>query len=105
MTSTARRDLQPLCDVDHSPMVEAILEDRSIERQFPAYCCQTSGCTRAYTTSQGYFNMEGGGILLDQFGKQRCPNCEASMYLAAYNPETEDEIWRCARCGQERLAA
>jgi ribosomal protein S27AE len=69
----------------------------------PCICCQTSDCTRAYTTSLGYFNVEGSGILLDKFGKQTCPNCEASMYLAAYNPEREDETWRCARCGQKGL--
>jgi len=103
MTGTAK--IQPLCDRDQSPMSETILEDRSIERPFPVYRCQMSDCTRAYTTSLGYFNVEGSGILLDKFGKQTCPDCEASMYLAAYNPETEDEIWRCARCGQERLAA
>jgi AAA family ATP:ADP antiporter len=105
MTSSARRDLQPLCDVDYSTMVEASLEDRSIAQQFLAYCCQTSSCTRAYTPSQGYFNMEGGGILLDQFGQQSCPTCEASMYLAAYIPETENETWRCTQCGHERVVA
>jgi hypothetical protein len=105
MTNSARPDLQPLCDVDYSGMVEASLEDRSIAQQFLAYCCQTSGCTRAYAPSQGYFNMEGGRILLDQFGKQSCPTCEASMYLAAYIPETENETWRCTQCGQERLLA
>ncbi len=105
MTSSARRDLQPLCDVDHSAMVEASLEERSIAQQFLAYCCQTSGCTRAYTPSQGYFNVESGRMLLDQFGKQSCPTCEARMYLAAYIPETENEIWRCTQCGQERLVA
>jgi ribosomal protein S27AE len=105
MTSISRRDLQPLCDVDHSPMLEASLEDRSIAQQFFAYCCQTSGCTRAYTPSQGYFNVEGGRILLDKFGKQSCPTCEASMFLAAYIPETENETWRCTQCGQERLVA
>jgi ribosomal protein S27AE len=105
MTSSARRELLPLCDVDHSAMVEASLEDRSIAQQFLAYCCQTSGCTRAYTPSQGYFNMEGGRILLDQLGKQSCPTCDASMYLAAYIPETENEKWRCTQCGQERLVA
>ena len=102
MTGTTK--IQPLCDRDQSPMSEMILEDRLIE-PFPVYRCQMSDCTRAYTTSLGYFNVEGSGILLDKFGKQTCPNCEASMYLAAYNPETEDETWRCARCGQERLAA
>jgi len=25
--------------------------------------------------------------------------------LAAYIPETENEIWRCTQCGQERLVA
>ena len=103
MTGTAK--IQPLCDRDQSPMSETILEDQLIERPFPAYRCEMSDCTRAYTTSLGYFNVEGSGILLDKFGKQTCPNCEASMYLAAYNPEREDETWRCARCGQERLAA
>jgi AAA family ATP:ADP antiporter len=98
MTSSARRDLRPLCDVDRSAMVEARLEARSIAQRFFAYCCQRSGCTRAYTPSQGYFNLQGGRILLDQFGKQSCPTCEASMYLAAYIPETENETWRCTQC-------
>jgi len=102
---TAQAKIQPLCDRDQSPMSETILEDQLIEHPFPAHRCQRSDCTRAYTESLGYFNVEGSGILLDKFGKQTCPNCEASMYLAAYNPETEDETWRCARCGQERLAA
>jgi len=105
MTSSARRDLQPLCDVDQSAMVEAGLEERSIAQRFFAYCCQRSGCTRAYTPSQGYFNVQGGRILLDQFGKQSCPTCEASMYLAAYILETDNETWRCPQCGQERLVA
>jgi ribosomal protein S27AE len=105
MTRTAQPEIQPLCDRDQSPMIERILEDQLIEYPFPAYCCEMSDCTRAYTTSLGYFNVEGSGILLDKFGKQTCPNCGASMYLAAYNPETEDETWRCAGCGQERLAA
>jgi len=105
MTTSARRDLQPLCDVDHSAMVEASLEERSIAQRFFAYCCQRSGCTRAYTPSQGYFNVQVGRILLDQFGKQSCPTCEANMYLAAYIAETENETWRCTQCGQERLVA
>jgi hypothetical protein len=103
MTGTTK--IQPLCDRDQSPLSETILEDRLIERPFPVYRCQMSGCTRAYTISLGYFNVEGSGILLDKFGKQICPNCETSMYLAAYYSETEDETWRCAGCGQERLAA
>ena len=105
MTRTAQREIQPLCARDQSPMSETIVEDQLIEHPFPAYRCEMSNCTRAYTTSLGYFSVEGSGILLDKFGKQTCPNCEASMYLAAYNPETEGETWRCARCGQERLAA
>ena len=105
MTNSTRRDLQPLCDMDHTAMVEASLEDRSIAQQFLAYCCQTSDCTRAYTPSQGYFNVQGGRILLDQFGKQSCPTCEGTMYLAAFLPETENETWRCTQCGQERLVA
>jgi hypothetical protein len=105
MSNSTRRDLQPLCDMDHTAMVEAGLEDRSIAQQFRAYCCQTSDCTRAYTPSQGYFNVQGGRILLDQFGKQSCPTCEGTMYLAAYLPETENETWRCTQCGRERLVA
>jgi hypothetical protein len=101
MTGTAK--IQPLCDRDQSPMSETILEDQLIAHPFPAYRCQTPDCTRAYTASLGNFNVEGSGILLDKFGKQTCPNCEASMYLAAYNSETEDETWRCARWARRGL--
>ena len=63
-----------------------------------AYKCGERDCTRAYNSSQGYFDLVGGSSMLLQMEQQDCPDCGLPMYLRSVQTGGT-EIWRCAQVG------
>jgi len=93
---TTRPTIKPLCTRHHAVMTQAELGERT-GVTFHAYKCAEAGCTRAYTSSQGYFDLEDGVMLL-QMEQQDCPDCGLPMYLRALQSHGA-ETWRCAQVG------
>jgi len=63
-----------------------------------AYKCDERDCTRAYNSSQGYFDIVNDAIVLLEKEQQDCHSCELPMFLDAVNPDGT-ETWRCAQVG------
>ena len=93
---TTRPIIKPLCTRHHSSMNLAECGERT-GLTFQAYKCGAQGCARAYSSSQGYFDLED-GIMLLQMEQQDCPDCGLPMYLRAVQADGS-ETWRCAQVG------
>jgi hypothetical protein len=61
------------------------------------YKCEVAGCTRAYNSHFGYFDLVDDRGLW-QKEQQRCPDDDQPMYLEAVNQDGT-ETWRCAGIG------
>jgi hypothetical protein len=63
-----------------------------------AYKCFEAGCTRAYNSSQGYFDIVDGNTMVLQMEQHDCPDCGLPMYLRNWWSDGT-ETWRCAQVG------
>jgi ribosomal protein L37AE/L43A len=61
-----------------------------------AYRCDKDGCTRAYNSSQSYFDIVNDRLVRQEKDQEDCHSCELPMYLDAVNPDGTG-IWRCAQ--------
>ena len=100
--------IQPLCDKHRKEMraviVELTLRGRHTisELGFPAFRCSDADCTRHYEQWEGYIDVIPDGLLLDKYGRPFvCPKHENALYIAAYQPQTDVETWRCPEPGCE----
>ena len=94
---TTRPAIKPLCTRHHALMRMADFgELGGVTVQ--AYKCFEAGCTRAYNSSQGYFDLVDGNTMVLQMEQQDCPHCGLPMYLRALQPDGK-ETWRCAQVG------
>ncbi|HUJ39382.1 MAG TPA: hypothetical protein VLW54_02450 [Candidatus Acidoferrales bacterium] len=94
---TTRPVIKPLCTRHHSLMALGEFgEQAGVPVQ--AYKCGEADCTRAYNSSQGYFDLVDDGVMLLQMEQRDCPDCGLPMYLRSLQPDGA-ETWRCAQVG------
>jgi hypothetical protein len=99
---TTRPVIKPLCTRHHTLMNPAEFgEQNGVTVQ--AYRCGEADCTRAYNSSQGYFDLVDGSTMLLQMEQQDCPDCGLPMYLRAVQPDGT-ETWRCGQLGCPRAS-
>lgn len=96
MIVTMQPEIEPLCDKCLFPMtLHKFGESTSLTVR--AFKCGETGCTRAYNSSFGYFD-----IVDDRYARQKeqqiCPEDAMPMYMHAISPEGV-ETWRCAQIG------
>jgi hypothetical protein len=94
MIVTTRQGIIPLCDKHRTPTRISRYEGGSFGMN--AFGCTESGCTRAYNTSSGYFDVVDGRILL-QKEQQLCPEDGTAMFLESVSPPKSVELWRCGQ--------
>jgi len=94
---TTRPTIKPLCTRHHASMSLAEFGEQS-GVTIQAYKCAEPDCTRAYNSSQGYFDLVDEGVMLLQMEQQDCPDCGLPMYLRAIQADGA-ETWRCAQVG------
>lgn len=86
---------KPLCDVHYAPM-EEVLFNTDINMTFPAHRCSIQHCTRVYQHGQGYHDAEiGKTSSFEHRLRKDCPECRATMYLAAVS--ASEETWECGQ--------
>lgn len=96
MMVTMRPGIEPLCDQCLVPMtMHQFGEPTGLTVK--AFKCGEPGCTRAYNSSFGYFD-----IVSDRYARQKeqqlCSEDGTPMYMDAISPEGI-ETWRCAQTG------
>jgi len=94
---TTRPAIKPLCTRHHALMIAAEFGELA-GVTVHAYKCFEANCTRAYNSSQGYFDLVDGNTMLLQMEQQDCPDCGLPMYLRSWQPDGR-ETWRCAQVG------
>ena len=94
---TTRPAIKPLCTHHHVLMMAAEFGDLA-GVTVQAYKCFEANCTRAYNSSQGYFDLVDGNTMVLQMEQQDCPDCGLPMYLRAWQADGT-ETWRCAQVG------
>ena len=94
---TTRPTIKPLCTRHHAGMCLSDLGEQN-GVTFQAYKCAEPGCTRAYNSSQGYFDLEDDGVMFLPMEQRDCPDCGLPMYLRALQADGS-ETWRCAQVG------
>lgn len=88
-------DAKPLCDVHHAPMQAAVF-NLDIDMTFPAHRCSIPSCSRVYQHGQGYHDAETGQrISFEHRHRKQCPECDATMFLAAIS--VSEETWECGQ--------
>jgi hypothetical protein len=97
MLLTTRPAIKPLCTRHHAIMSLAEVGELT-GVTFQAYKCGEPDCTRAYNSSQGYFDLVDDGVMLLQMEQQDCPDCGLPMYLRSLQADGT-ETWRCAQAG------
>jgi hypothetical protein len=60
-----------------------------------AFKCDAAGCTRAYNSSMGYFDIVNDQFQLLEKEQQDCHRDETPMFLESIAGDTE--IWRCGQ--------
>ncbi len=99
MLVTMRPGIEPLCDECLVPMTRRQLTGLTVGRcgAPEAFKCAETGCTRAYHSSLGYFDIVSNRNAL-QKGQQLCPKDGTPMYMNAISPEGI-ETWQCPQIG------
>jgi predicted metal-binding protein len=100
---TTRPVIKPLCTHHHVLMSPAEFGDLA-GVTVQAYKCGEAGCTRAYNSSQGYFDLVDGSTMVLQMEQRDCPGCGVPMYLKALEANGT-ETWRCAQVGCKQSSA
>ena len=87
-------DAKPICDLHHTSMQVTTFEMNDMK--FDAHCCLLPECHRVYQHGQGYHDAEvGQRVSFHNRNRKECPECQATMYLAAVS-DTE-ERWECGQ--------
>lgn len=95
MIVTMRPAINPLCTIHHVLMNLAQFGERH-RMTVIAYKCDEPGCTRAYNSSLGYFDLVNGQIARD-LSQRICPDDEQPMFLE--KAQGTGGMWRCAANG------
>lgn len=95
MIVTMRQGIQPLCTIHHSRMNLAQFGSPT-DLMVTAYKCDEPGCTRAYNSSLGYFDITTHGFLGDK-EQQDCRDDGTHMFLEQVHGDTE--LWSCGQVG------
>ena len=97
-----KRDLQPLCQRHHTPMLLAELElqvETAILRK-PCYICVETDCMSHYDIIHGYFDTsEGESIVRDMLAWTKCPKDGLPMYLSERDMKGKLQVWQCSQVG------
>ncbi len=97
---TSREQFSPLCDLHHTAMQRAMLEEDSEEiRSYHA--CRRRGCSRVFRDSTGYSDWILGKFDESRVLAKRCPTCGAILYLAEVDHERKIETWECPQAACE----
>ena len=94
MIVTMRQGIKPLCNQCGTPM-ELCQFGEPTGLMMKAYKCDS--CTRAFNSSQGYFDLVSDQLVRLNQEQEDCHCCELPMYLESV--EGQNEIWRCALVG------
>jgi hypothetical protein len=97
MIVTMRPGIKPRCTL-HRTAMKLYQFGEPTGLMMKAYKCDEGGCTRAYNSSQGYFDIVNDRVVLLAKEQQDCHSCELPMYLDVVNPDGT-ETWRCAQIG------
>src|SRR6267378_3143668 len=93
MIVTMRQGIKPLCNQCGTPM-KLYQFGEPTGLMMKAYKCDS--CTRAFNSSQGYFDIVNDRFVRLESDREDCHSCELPMYLEAVNSDGS-EIWRCAQ--------
>ena len=91
-----RDNIEPLCDRDFSAMQLEGFTATNIQLTFRAYACKEPGCTRAYNSSLGYFDVSNTVSLEDQV-RRECPEEQTFMFVSGVSADSGKERWTCAQ--------
>lgn len=95
MIVTMRPGISPKCTQHHVPMKPCRLGEPT-GFNMRAYACDVNGCTRAYNSSQGYFDIVNDRFVQQETEQEDCHRCDLPMYLDEVSSDGT-EIWRCAQ--------
>ena len=93
MNVAHRSEISPLCDIHRQPM--DLFEYRGALFRVTAFSCKMSGCSRAYDSRTGYFNVVNGRIAL-QKNQRLCRQDNTPMFLESVL-QNGIEVWRCGQ--------
>lgn len=96
MIVTMRPGISPICTEHHVAMKPCRLGEPT-GFNMRAYACDVNGCTRAYNSSQGYFDIVNDRFVQQETEQEDCHRCDLPMYLESV--QGQNEIWRCAQVG------
>src|SRR5262249_12981499 len=96
MIVTMREGILPLCTRHLIPMKLYKFGDPTA-LTVTAFKCDEVGCTRAYNSSMGYFDIVNDQFKMLDNGQQDCHQDETPMFLERV--EGDIEIWRCGQRG------
>ncbi len=96
MIVTMREGIRPLCSRHFGPMKLYKFGDPT-GLTVRAFKCDEAGCTRAYNSSMGYFDIVNDQYKLLDKEQQDCQRDETPMFLERIEDDTE--IWRCGQRG------
>jgi hypothetical protein len=94
MIVTMRQGIKPLCNQCGMPMKLYQFGDPT-GFMMKAYKCDS--CTRAFNSSQGYFDIVNDQLVRLEHEQEDCHCCELPMYLESV--QGQNEFWRCAQVG------
>jgi hypothetical protein len=94
MIFTMRQGIKPLCNQCGTRMKLHQLGEPT-DLMMKAYKCDR--CTRAYNSSQGYFDILNDQLVRLDHEQEDCHSCELPMYLESV--QGQNDIWRCAQVG------
>jgi len=95
MIVTMRAGISPKCTRHRVAMKPCrIGEPTGFNMQ--AYACDVNGCTRAYNSSRGYFDIVNEQFVQQDNEQQDCHRCDLPMYLDEVSSDRM-EVWRCAQ--------
>ena len=97
MLVSTRPGIKPKC-TRHRALMNAAELGQPTELTIKAYKCSEAGCTRAYSTSQGYFDIMNDGVMVLQMEQLDCPSCGLPLYADSFHADGT-ETWRCAQMG------
>ena len=102
MLVTMRPGIKPKCTRHYTTMLPS---DSGIAAEITigAYKCDEPNCTRAYNSSQGYFDIVDAGVIVLQMEQHDCSNCGLPMYLHSFHADGT-ETWRCGQVGCKAAA-
>jgi hypothetical protein len=95
MIVTMRLGIRPLCTQHHKPMNLAQFGETT-GLTMKAFKCDEAGCTQAYNSSMGYFDLVQDRPLM-QKDQQKCPEDDTAMFLESV--AGPDDVYRCAQIG------